>query len=90
MAGKQLEQNSKQTARSTLDPADEPSLEWGWHGEAPRLTRAAGWVSVAILLVFMVGNHRGHVEDLWLIGLALILVVVLLRDAAKRRTSWRK
>jgi len=45
---------------------------------------------VAILLVFLIGNHRGHVEDLWLIGMALVLVVILLRDAAKRRTSWRK
>ncbi len=90
MAGKQLEQISQKTDVSTVDPADEPSAEWGWHGEAPRLTRAAGWVSVAILLVFMIGNHRGHVEDLWLIAMALILVVILLRDAAKRRTSWRK
>ncbi|MEO9220356.1 MAG: DUF2631 domain-containing protein [Mycobacteriaceae bacterium] len=89
MAGKQLEQNTKHSALSAVDPADEPSAEWGWHGEAPRLTRAAGWVSVGILLVFMIGNHPGKVEDLWLIGMALLLVVILLRDAARRRTSWR-
>ena len=88
MADKQLEHTSSSTALSTVE--DEPSAEWGWHGEAPRLTRAAGWVSAAILLVFLIGNHRGHVEDLWLTGMALVLVVILLRDAAKRRTSWRK
>jgi Protein of unknown function (DUF2631) len=90
VAGKQLEQTSQETALSTVDLADEPSAEWGWHGEAPRLVRGAGWVSVAILLVFLIGNHRGHVEDLWLIGMTVILVVILLRDAVRRRTSWRK
>ncbi|MGZ4554104.1 MAG: DUF2631 domain-containing protein [Mycobacteriaceae bacterium] len=45
---------------------------------------------MAILLVFLIGNHRGHVEDLWLIGMAVILVAILLRDAVRRRTSWRK
>ena len=90
MAGKQLEKTTKNTAVSAVDPADEPSAEWGWHGEFPKVTRATGWISVAVLLVFLIGNHRGRVEDLWLVGMALVLVVILLRDAARRRTSWRQ
>lgn len=74
----------------TYDPSTEPSAAWGWHGTFPRSARVGGWATAAILLLMMIGNHRGHVEDLWLAGLAVVVVVVLVRDQLRRRTSWRR
>lgn len=72
------------------DPAEEPSVEWGWHRSFPRAAQIAGWVSAASLLLMLIGNHEGQVEDAWLIGLAVVLIAALVRDQLKRRTSWRQ
>lgn len=72
------------------DPMAEPSVEWGWHGTFPRAARIGGWAFVLIFLVMLIGNHEGRVEDLWLVGLALVTAGVLVRDQIKRRASWRR
>ncbi|KAA2258523.1 DUF2631 domain-containing protein [Solihabitans fulvus] len=74
----------------TVDPHEEPSVDWGWHGSFPRGTRIAGWLSAAICFVMLIGNHHGHVEDIWLIFIGSVIVLALLRDQVKRRTSWRR
>lgn len=75
---------------SHADPSAEPSAAWGWHGEFPRASRIAGWVTVVILLLMLIGNHEGNVENLWLIGLALLLVIILVGDQIRRRSArWR-
>jgi hypothetical protein len=76
--------------RPEVDPRDEPSAEWGWHGSFPRATRIAGWVSAIILLVMIYGNHENNTENVWLIGLSLGLILLLVLDLRKRRTAWRK
>jgi hypothetical protein len=63
--------------------------DWGWHGEAGKAGRIAGYVMIVFLLVMMVGNHRGRVEDLWLIGFALAILVSLIWDARRRKNAWR-
>ena len=63
--------------------------DWGWHGEAGKAGRIAGYVTIVILLVMMFGNHRGKVEDLWLIGLALVILVMLIADSRRRKNAWR-
>lgn len=79
MAGTELESNHDRTV------AEVPSAEWGWSGEAPRVFRAAGWVFAAFLLLMMIGNHSGRVEDLYLIGFAAVIVFILVRDIVTRR-----
>ena len=76
--------------RPAVDPHDEPSAEWGWHGTFPRAARIGGWALAAIFVLMLIGNHQGRIENLWLIGFALITVIVLVRDQARRRTSWRR
>jgi len=88
--GKHLEEPHRAVAVARVDPADEPSVEWGWHGHFPRLARASGWIVTIALLAMIIGNHRGNIEDIWLIALAASLVFILLRDAARRRTAWRR
>ncbi len=68
-----------------VDTAEVPSAEWGWSGEAPRLFRFLGWFFAAFLLLMMIGNHSGLVEDLYLIGFAAAIVFLLVRDIVRRR-----
>jgi hypothetical protein len=84
VAGKELQ------TRPAVDPADEPSAEWGWHGSFPNLVQVMGWVIVGGLLVMLIGNHKGMTEDIWLVGTALFIAGALLLDLRKRRTAWRR
>ena len=63
--------------------------DWGWHGESGKVSRIAGCVMIVLLLLLMFGNHRGHVEDLWLITGALIILIMLIRDSRRRKNAWR-
>jgi hypothetical protein len=73
-----------------VDPLDEPSAEWGWHGGFPRGTRIMGWFTAAVMFLMLIGNHRGHTEDLWLIGIGLSIVAALVIDRVRARTAWRR
>ena len=86
-----MARNSRELAqRPAVDPQDEPSVEWGWHGGFPRGEVIAGWVCVVILLLFMIGNHQGRTEDLWLIGLAAVMAIGLIMHSMRRRNAWRR
>lgn len=84
MAGKELQ------TRPKVDPADEPSAEWGWHGSFPNLVQVMGWVIVGGLLIMLIGNHKGRTEDIWLVVTALGIAGALLLDIRRRRTAWRR
>ncbi|RJQ82942.1 DUF2631 domain-containing protein [Pseudonocardiaceae bacterium YIM PH 21723] len=73
-----------------VDPAAEPSVEWGWHGTFPRATRIAGWVCALAMFGMLIGNHRGWVEDAWLIAIGSGMIIALLWDQARSRTPWRR
>jgi hypothetical protein len=70
-------------------PTEHPS-DWGWHGEWGRAARIAGWVVVAILLVMIGATHYNGTGSLALIVTAAALVIALLWDVNRRRTSWRR
>jgi hypothetical protein len=83
--------NSRELARRpAVDPQDEPSVEWGWHGGFPRGMMIAGWASVVILLLFTIGNHEGRTEDLWLIGSAVVMALGLVLHSVRKRNAWRR
>ncbi|MCI2419173.1 DUF2631 domain-containing protein [Saccharopolyspora sp. K220] len=94
MASTELEKKPSQA----IDPAEEPSVEWGWHGGFPKGTQIAGWFSVVAVLAMLIGNHQGilsggghfKTEDAYLVLTAVILVVGLLIDLRKKRTAWRR
>jgi hypothetical protein len=54
-----------------------------------KLARAGGVASIVILLAMLIGNHKGHIEDIWLIGLAALLAVGLVADWVMRRNGLR-
>jgi hypothetical protein len=76
--------------RPAVDPQDEPSVEWGWHGGFPRGMLVAGWATVVILVLFNFGNHEGHIENIWLTGIAVVLAFALVRHSVRKRHAWRR
>jgi Protein of unknown function (DUF2631) len=71
------------------DPDREPSADWGWHGTFPRAGPIAGWFTAFALFAMLIGNHRGHTEDVYLIGLGSLLVVMLIGSHLKARKARR-
>jgi hypothetical protein len=63
--------------------------DWGWHGETGRWGRVGAWFSVIALLSYLYGNHEGRMEDLWIVGIAATIVVILLWDIRRRKNAWR-
>ena len=77
-------------AAGGVDPADEPSAEWGWHGSFPNATRIAGVVVAILLLLLQIGPYQTHLQDFWMIAIALGILVFVVRGTIKRRNAWRK
>ncbi len=73
-----------------VDPHREPSADWGWHGGFPVAGPIAGWFTAFALFAMLLGNHDSHVEDVWLIGLGLLLVVMLIGSHLSSRKARRR
>jgi hypothetical protein len=87
VAGSQLEKRPK----NAVDPHEEPSAEWGWHGRFPRGREIGGWITaVSMFIMAFVGNHVAMTEFLWLIGTGIALVVLLIGYRVRQRTAWRR
>ena len=67
---------------------EEPA-DWGWHGETGKWGRRGGWLTVLIMLSYLIGNHEGRVEDLWVLGFAALLALILIWDIFRRKNAWR-
>jgi hypothetical protein len=63
--------------------------EWGWHGETGKWGRRLAVIPILVILAYLVGNHEGRMEDLWLLGIALVMVIILIADARRRKNAWR-
>jgi uncharacterized protein DUF2631 len=63
--------------------------EWGWHGEMGKWGRRLVIIPIVFLVAMIFGNHRGRLEDIWLIGIAAFLVLLLVIDARRRKNAWR-
>jgi hypothetical protein len=73
-----------------VDVEDVPSAEWGWSKENYKLIHIGGLLSAGFLLLMLRGNHVGHVEDVFLIGFAILIVGVVARDWWLRRRGWTR
>jgi len=63
--------------------------EWGWHGEMGKWGRRLTIIPIVFLVAMLFGNHRGKLEDIWLIGFAVLMVLLLVIDARRRKNAWR-
>ncbi|ADG98739.1 conserved hypothetical protein [Segniliparus rotundus DSM 44985] len=73
-----------------VDLAVEPSGRWGWHGEYPTTYRWVALAAIFSLLIMNVGNHQGHVEDVWLDVVAAIIAIWLVIDVVSKRGRWKR
>jgi hypothetical protein len=63
--------------------------EWGWHGEMGTWGRRLAIIPILFLLAMLFGNHEGRMEDIWLVGIAVALVIIIVADARRRKNAWR-
>ena len=63
--------------------------EWGWHGEMGKWGRRLAIIPIVFLLAMVFGNHQGKLEDIWLIGIAAFMVLLLVcrRPPAEERLA---
>lgn len=71
-----------------VDTADVPSADWGWSKINHRTWYGVGVFIILFLLGMLHGNHVGHVEDIWLIGFAVLIAFAIVRDWALRRRGF--
>lgn len=64
--------------------------EWGWHHEMGKFGRITLWIPILFLLAMLFGNHEGRVENIWLVGSAALLVIILIWDVRRRKNAWRR
>ncbi|MBV1848616.1 DUF2631 domain-containing protein [Catellatospora tritici] len=70
--------------------AQEPVTSPDQHAKTPvKAARIAGVVVIVMLLLMLAGNHRGNVENIWLLLVAGILAAIMIIDAVLRRNGLR-
>ncbi|PWR07873.1 hypothetical protein DKT68_17760 [Micromonospora acroterricola] len=68
----------------------EPVTSPDQHKPGHRKSGRIGAVLTALALLAMIcGNHEGRVEDVWLVGLAALLLIIVIGDAVLRRNGLR-
>lgn len=87
-----MARTSRRSARRTgVDPRDEPSAEWGWHGSFPNGLRISGVVVAILLVVMLVGPYQSRTQDVWLVPMALgLLGLIVWGSIKRRRDDWRR
>ena len=73
-----------------VDVEDVPSAAWGWSKENHKLIQIGGILSALFILAMLHGNHVGHVEDIFLIAFAVVILGVVFRDWWLRRRGWSR
>jgi hypothetical protein len=61
------------------------------HKPGPKKAAYVGAVvSTVILLLMVLGNHHGRVENIWLVGVAALLIAVLIGDYVLRKNGIKR
>ncbi|MFG3705071.1 DUF2631 domain-containing protein [Micromonospora sp. NPDC047670] len=68
------------------EPVTSPDQHKPGHRKSGRIGAV---LSALVLLAMLCGNHEGRVENIWLIGLAVLLLVIVIGDAVLRRNGLR-
>ncbi|GAA1758533.1 DUF2631 domain-containing protein [Luedemannella helvata] len=52
-----------------------------------KLARIGGIITIAALLLMLIGNHEGAIEEIWLIGTAAALALLMVVDWLLRKNG---
>jgi hypothetical protein len=69
------------------EPVTAPDQHKPGHRKSGRI--AAVLSAVVLVVMAFCGNHEGRVEDIWLIGIAALLLAIVIGDAVLRRNGLR-
>ncbi|MEQ3554876.1 DUF2631 domain-containing protein [Pseudonocardia nematodicida] len=83
--------NSREVAvRSGVDPAEEPSVDWGWHARFPKgMKIAAGLVGISLLLM-LIGHPVSWTEFSYMAVPAVACFAGVVFLLMRSRHSWRR
>ncbi len=56
----------------------------------PKAFKIAGVLTMIALLLMMMGNHKGNIEDIYLGGTAVLIGAVLAYDSVARRHGLKR
>jgi hypothetical protein len=56
----------------------------------PKAARIGAIITIVALLLMLLGNHTGKIEDLWLLGAAGLLSFMLIADAVMRKNGIKR
>lgn len=73
-----------------VDPVDEPSAEWGWHGSFPRGTVIGGVITIILCAAFFIGPYQSHTQYLWLGGTIIVIIGGIVAQVIRKRNAWRR
>ncbi|MEU7815857.1 DUF2631 domain-containing protein [Pseudonocardia sp. NPDC049154] len=73
-----------------VDPADEPSAEWGWHGTFPKAIPTAGVVVAILLCLILIGHHASWTEILYAVVPAVVILLAVIVGTLRKRNDWRR
>ncbi|MFF4879124.1 DUF2631 domain-containing protein [Micromonospora sp. NPDC000668] len=68
------------------EPVTSPDQHKPGHRKSGRIGAV---LSALALLAMICGNHEGKVEDIWLVGLAALLLIIVIGDVVLRRNGLR-
>ncbi|MET8045343.1 DUF2631 domain-containing protein [Micromonospora sp. NPDC005215] len=68
------------------EPVTSPDQRKPGHRKAGQIGAV---LSALALLAMICGNHEGKVEDIWLVGLAALLLIIVIGDVVLRRNGLR-
>ncbi|MGY1711826.1 DUF2631 domain-containing protein [Geodermatophilus sp. SYSU D00758] len=63
--------------------------DWGWHGETGKWGRTTSWIAILFIAAYLIGNHEGRVEDIWLIAVVGLMILLKVYDWFRRKNAWR-
>lgn len=66
---------TKAEVYANVSTDDVPSAAWGWSALSRRAVGIAGLIGGLFLLGMLFGNHKGNVENIWLIVLAVLVFI---------------
>ena len=82
--------STKEIVVDGINSLDEPSVEWGGHKHSAKVGWAVGGFFVLFLLGMLFGNHIGNVENLWVVGVAAVLLLWMIISLRPKKDTFAR